>query len=102
MKARKQGEIALKAAEQLRVKAQDTAQQLKDSSEQRLVKQLAAQRCVEAGPGSAAGPALQNRRSDSTDSLSEAVWMQLAATLDEDNACAGSSSRAGAGPRGRT
>ena len=58
MKARKQGEIALKAAEQLREKAQDTAQQLKDSSEQRLVKQLAAQRCVdtsvEAGPGSAA------------------------------------------------
>ena len=37
MKARKQGEIALKAAEQLREKAQDTAQQLKDSSEQRLV-----------------------------------------------------------------
>ena len=58
MKARKQGEIALKAAEQLREKAQDTAQQLKDSSEQRLVKQLAAQRCVgtsvEAGAGSAA------------------------------------------------
>ena len=54
MKARKQGEIALKAAEQVREKAQDTAQQLKDSSEQRLVKQLAAQRCVEAGPGSAA------------------------------------------------
>lgn len=54
MKARKQGEIALKAAEQLREKAQDSALQLKDSSEQRLVKQLAAQRWVEGSPCSAA------------------------------------------------
>ncbi len=45
-KARKAGEIALKAAEQVRGKAQDTAQQLKEGSEQRLVKQLAAQRYV--------------------------------------------------------
>ena len=45
-KARKAGEIALKAAEQVREKAQDSAQQLKEGSEQRLVKQLAAQRYV--------------------------------------------------------
>ena len=45
-KARKAGEIALKAAEQVREKAQGSAQQLKEGSEQRLVKQLAAQRYV--------------------------------------------------------